>query len=84
MRTRVTALAVAIVAVLTLGVGAAVAMPRAGGGWDPDQMHGSQQMRAMHAQMPVDAQAECDALHAQMSAGSMMGQMHGQTRGPGR
>jgi hypothetical protein len=77
MRTRVTALAVAIVAVLTLGVGAAVAMPRAGGGWDPDQMHGSQQMRAMHAQMPAELHAQCDAMHAQMS--TRMGSMHGQS-----
>jgi hypothetical protein len=76
MRTQVTALAVAIVAVLTLGVGAAVAMPRAGSDWGPDQMHGSQQMRAMHAQMPADLQAQCDAMHAQMS--SQMGSMHGQ------
>jgi hypothetical protein len=77
MRTRVTALAVAIVAVLTLGIGAAVAMPHASGGWGPDQMHGSQQMRAMHAQMPADLQGECDAMHAQMSA--QMDSMHGQS-----
>jgi hypothetical protein len=89
MRTRMTALAVAISAVLTLGVGAAIAMPSAGSGWDPDQMHNSQQMQAMHAEMPADLQAQCDAMHAQMSAqmGSMrgqsgMGSMHGQ-RGMG-
>jgi hypothetical protein len=77
MRPRVTVLAVAIVAVLTLGIGAAVAMPPAGSGWAPDQMHGSQQMRAMHAQMPADLQAECDTMHAQMS--EQMGSMHGQS-----
>jgi hypothetical protein len=79
MRTRVTTLAVAIVTVLALGVGAALAAPRDGGAWTShDAMHSSGPMRAMHAEMPGDAQADCDALHAQMSAqvGSMMGQMH--------
>jgi hypothetical protein len=76
MRTRLTALAVAIGTVLALGVSAALAAP-SGSGWvSPDQMHGSEQMRAMHAQMPAELQAECDAGHAQM--GATMGQMHGQ------
>jgi hypothetical protein len=77
MRTRITALAIAITAVLTLGIGAAVAMPRASGGWVPDQMHGSQQMRSMHAQLPAGLEAECDAMHAEMSA--QMGSLHGQS-----
>jgi Spy/CpxP family protein refolding chaperone len=80
MRTRMTALAIAIAAVLTLGIGAAVAMPHASG-WGPDQMHGSTQMRSMHAQMPADLQGECDAMHAQMSAqmSAQMGPMHDQS-----
>jgi hypothetical protein len=82
MRARLIALAVAVATVFALGVGAAIAAPRGGGWMSPDQMHNSEQMRAMHAQMPVDAQAECDAMHAQM--GSMMGRMHAQMRGPGR
>jgi hypothetical protein len=77
MRVRMTALAIAMAAVLLLGIGAAFAMPRTGGSWGPDQTHGAQQMRAMHAQMPADMQGECDAMHAQTSA--QMGAMHGQS-----
>jgi hypothetical protein len=80
MGTRMTAVAAAIVAVLTLAAGVALAESRAPGGWvDHDQMHASEQMGAMHAQMPAGAQAECEAAHAQMSSqmGPMMGQMHG-------
>jgi hypothetical protein len=90
MRTRVAALVAAIAAVLALGVGAALAAPSGGmwGGWtDPGRMHGSAQMRAMHAQMPADSQAECDALHAQMSgqmSTMMTGGMHGWTAVGGR
>lgn len=85
MTTRLTALAIAIFSVLTLGVGAALAVPHGGiGGWMPHEempheaMHASASMRAVHEQMPADLQAECDVMHAQMSSGmgSPMGQMH--------
>ena len=63
-------LAVAIVATLGVGLAAAGTAPGPGdraAAWE--QMHGSPWMRAMHAQMPDDLQAQCDAMHAQMVAG---------------
>lgn len=79
MTTQLTALAAAIVTVLTLGVGAALAAPPdPGSQMRQDTMHTSEPMRAMHDQMPADMQADCDAMHAQMPSGmgSHMGQMH--------
>ena len=73
MTRRLAVLAVLIVAVLALGVGAVLAAPQRGGGdaaWH-DRMHASEDMRAMHEQMPDEAQADCDRMHAQMQA------MHG-------
>jgi hypothetical protein len=85
MRTRLAALAVGIATVLTFGVGVALAAPGGTGTWaSHDAMHSSEQMRAMHAQMPAQAEgcpqapdglADGDAMHAQMPA--QMGQMHG-------
>jgi hypothetical protein len=73
MTRRLAVLAVLIVAVLALGVGAVLAAPQRDGGnadWH-DRMHASEDMRAMHEQMPDEAQADCDRMHVQMEA------MHG-------
>ncbi len=66
------ALVLAVVIVATVGVGLAAAGTAPGPGdraaaWE--QMHRSPWMRAMHAQMPEELQAQCDAMHAQMVAG---------------
>ena len=72
MKLRIT-LIVAVVSVLLLvGVGAVLAATpvwsdEAGWAWH-DEMHASEQMRAMHEQMPAQQQAECDRMHAQMRA----------------
>jgi uncharacterized protein HemX len=73
MTRRLAVLAVLIVAVLALGVGAVLAAPQrndADAHWH-DRMHASEDMRAMHQQMADEAQVDCDRMHAQMSA------MHG-------
>lgn len=65
---RAAILAVAVTALLAIAVGAALAGPRAAGPAPHDAMHASEQMRAMHAGMPEELQAECDAMHAQMGS----------------
>ena len=91
MTRRLAILAVLIVAVLALGVGAVLAAPQrddANAGWH-DRMHASEDMRAMHERMPDEAQADCDRMHAQMrgmhargghmsgNGSTMNGPMHG-------
>ncbi len=46
-----------------------------------DAMHDSPQMRAMHAQMPAEWQARCDALHEQMAGWMGSGMMNGSGAG---
>jgi hypothetical protein len=73
---------VAIIALALLIVGtAAVAAPRAtaesaagaeaagGDVVDMEAMHASEEMRELHAQLPPELAAACDAMHAAMGAG---------------
>jgi hypothetical protein len=79
MTRRLAVLAALIVAVLALGAGAVLAAaPRDGGNAaGHDRMHASEDMRAMHEQMPDDAQADCDRMHAQMRGmHAQMDEMH--------
>jgi hypothetical protein len=89
-----TILATLIVALLAMG-SAAVAAQRGDAGaveaqptmMDMDAMHRSPEMRAMHAQMPADLAAQCDAMHAgmaeHMGKGMGMGQMMDGAMGEG-
>lgn len=85
MRARWIFLTIAVVALLAIGIGFAVAgtsttpaMTTAG----CTQMHNTAGMRQMHAQMPAAAQAECDQLHARTGT-TMGGQMGAGMMGSG-
>jgi hypothetical protein len=51
-----------------------------------DEMHDSPAMQQVHAQMPEELRAQCDATHEQMSQtmGAMPGGMGGMGAGMGR
>lgn len=72
MKLRIALIVAVVSVVLVVGVGAVLtAAPvwsdEAGWGWH-DEMHASEEMRAVHEQMPAQQQAECDRMHAQMRA----------------
>jgi hypothetical protein len=71
MTPRTTVLATLIAVLLLLGTATALAAPRddGAGGWSMQgmqAMHGSEMMRAMHAELPPELAAQCDELHAAM------------------
>jgi hypothetical protein len=78
MQTRWLVILGAVILVMVVAAGLALAAPGSGGdgsgGWRGG-MHGSPSMREMHEQMPADLQARCDEMHARMDdhMGGMMG-----------
>lgn len=86
MKARWFVVTIVVAALLAIGIGFAFAggSPNGAARADCAQTHATPAMRQMHAQMPADAQARCDTMHAQMGTmmdGSVMGtMMHGATR----